>query len=95
MKGRRYSKEQRREVVEFFHKHGQESALKKFKVSRESIRRWAKELEPKEQRKKSDVVSYLHHAEQDYLERLRIGKLKKPDRAHMLLSIALRELEGE
>jgi hypothetical protein len=45
---------------------------------------------------KSDVrgaILHLRRAERDYLTRLRDGRLRAPDRAHTLLTLALAALE--
>lgn len=40
-----------------------------------------------------DVLIYLRHAEEDLMDRIRAGKLARPDSAHLLTLLALEELK--
>lgn len=42
-----------------------------------------------------DAILYLRHAEADIQRRLKDGKLKKMDHAHLLAMLALAVLQGE
>lgn len=43
----------------------------------------------------SDAINYLRHAEKDIAKRIRAGKLREQDTAHLYMQLALKALLGE
>jgi transposase-like protein len=93
-----YTEQFKKTAVLAAQREGVSATAKRLKVHPSQIYSWRKkwqEATPVVTDKVSDARVYLRHASDELSKRMREGKIKKPDRVHLLALLALDALDGQ